>query len=57
MRIMIIVLLALLVAPAGAQDMMRNVDLSSPDMTSAEMTRAEVERVLAAAAPLAWLAP
>ena len=28
---------------AQAQDMMRGVDLSSPDMVSAEMTRAQVE--------------
>src|SRR5215470_8483236 len=35
--------------PAAAQDMMRHVDLSSPDMVAAEMTRAEVETVLAAA--------
>src|SRR5262249_38348387 len=34
---------------APAQDMMRHVDLTSPEMTSAEMTRAEVETALAAA--------
>jgi len=41
--------LGLLAATAQAQDMMRDVDLSSPDMVSAEMTRAEVEAALAAA--------
>ena len=35
--------LALVTVTATAQDMMRHVDLSSPDMVSAEMTRAEVE--------------
>ena len=34
-----------------AQDMMRHVDLTSPDMVVAEMTRAEVEARLAAATP------
>src|ERR1700686_4109510 len=43
------VLTGLLAAAALAQDMMRDVDLSSPDMVSAEMTRAEVEAALAAA--------
>jgi len=38
--------LGLLVMTATAQDMMRYVDLSSPDMVSAEMTRGEVEAVL-----------
>jgi hypothetical protein len=41
--------LGLLAAAAQAQDMMRDVDLSSPDMVSAEMTRAEVEAALATA--------
>ena len=40
--------LGLVAMTATAQDMMRDVDLSSPDMVSAEMTRAEVEAVLAA---------
>jgi hypothetical protein len=35
------------VVPARAQDLMRFLDLSSPDMTSAEMTRADVETALA----------
>ena len=35
--------LALLTVTAMAQDMMRGVDLSSPDMVSAEMTRTQVE--------------
>src|SRR5438067_825832 len=39
----------LLVVSAGAQDMMRHVDVTSPDMMSAEMTRAEVEAAIAAA--------
>ena len=30
-----------------AQDMMRHLDLTSPDMVSAEMTRADVEAALA----------
>jgi len=34
---------------AAAQDVMRHVDLTSPDMVAAEMTRPEVEAVLAAA--------
>jgi uncharacterized protein YjbI with pentapeptide repeats len=38
-------------ARSPAQDMMRYVDLASPDMTTAEMTRGEVEHVLAAATP------
>src|SRR5882672_10176308 len=38
--------LGLLVMTAAAQDMMRDVDLSSPDMVSAEMTRGEVEAAL-----------
>ena len=38
-------------APAAAQDMMRHIDLTSPEMTSAEMTRADVEAVIAAATP------
>ena len=41
--------LALATMTATAQDMMRHVDLSSPDMVSAEMTRGEVETALAAA--------
>jgi uncharacterized protein YjbI with pentapeptide repeats len=41
--------LGLLAATAQAQDMMRDVDLSSPDMVSAETTRAEVEAALATA--------
>src|SRR5665647_1905033 len=39
----------LLAMTATAQDMMRGVDLSSPDMVSAEMTRGQVEAVLAKA--------
>src|SRR5262245_18764232 len=35
--------------PTAAQDMMRHVDLTSPEMTSAEMTRADVEAAMAAA--------
>ena len=34
--------------PALAQDMMRHIDVTSPEMTSAEMTRAQMEAVLAA---------
>jgi uncharacterized protein YjbI with pentapeptide repeats len=41
--------LGLLAVTATAQDMMRHVDLTSPDMVSAEMTRADVEAALAAA--------
>jgi hypothetical protein len=41
--------LGLTVVTATAQDMMRYVDLSSPDMVSAEMTRADVETALRAA--------
>jgi site-specific recombinase len=37
------VLVAALAVTATAQDMIRDVDLSSPDMVSAEMTRAEVK--------------
>jgi uncharacterized protein YjbI with pentapeptide repeats len=40
--------LGLFAVTATAQDMMRHVDLSSPDMVSAEMTRAEVEAAFAA---------
>ena len=36
---------------ATAQDMMRHLDMSSPEMTSAEMIRADVEAVIASAAP------
>src|SRR5262245_57220143 len=35
-----------LAAAAPAQDMMRYIDLSSPEMTSAEMTRGDVETAL-----------
>src|SRR6202048_92813 len=41
--------LGLIAMTATAQDMMRHVDLSSPDMVSAEMTRTEVESALARA--------
>jgi hypothetical protein len=41
--------LGLLAVTATAQDMMRHVDLTSPDMVSADMTRADVEAALAAA--------
>ena len=41
--------LGLVTTTATAQDMMRDVDLSSPGMVSAEMTRGEVEAALAAA--------
>ena len=34
-----------------AQDMMRHLDLTSPDMVSAEMTRADVEAALASTKP------
>src|SRR5262245_65746096 len=37
--------------PAAAQDMMRHVDLNSPEMTTAEMTRDEVAAKAAAATP------
>ena len=37
--------------PAHAQDMMRGVDLSSPDMTMSEMSRADVEALLAKGRP------
>jgi len=43
--------LSLFAAVATAQDMMRHVDLSSPDMIAAEMTRAEVEAAAAAGRP------
>jgi hypothetical protein len=33
-------------SPVRAQDLMRHLDLTSPDMTSAEMTRADVEIAL-----------
>src|SRR5712672_3362353 len=42
--------LGLLAVTAMAQDMMRGVDLSSPDMVSAEMTRTQVETAIATAA-------
>ena len=38
-------------AVAAAQDMMRHVDLTSPEMTTAEMTRADVAASIAAATP------
>jgi len=41
--------LGLLTVTATAQDMMRGVDLSSPDMVSAEMTRTQVEAAIATA--------
>ena len=37
---------------ARAQDMMRHLDLTSPDMVSAEMTRADVEAALASTKPI-----
>jgi hypothetical protein len=42
---------ALLVEPSDAvsQDMLRNVDLNSPQMSTSELTRAEVEALLKAA--------
>ena len=46
-----VLVLAVTMVAAAAQDMMRNLDLSSPDMVSAEMTRADVEAALGAAAP------
>ena len=46
-----IVLVAALAGEAAAQDMLRHVDLSSPQMTEAEMTRDEVLAALAAASP------
>jgi hypothetical protein len=39
----------LTIMAAMAQDMMRGVDLSSPDMVSAETTRGEIEAALTAA--------
>jgi hypothetical protein len=39
------------VQPGMAQDMMRHVDLNSPDMTTAEMTRDEVAAMVKAATP------
>ncbi len=41
--------LALVATMASAQDMMRDVDLTSPAMVSAEMSRQEVEAILAKA--------
>src|SRR5436190_220056 len=41
--------LGLMTVAAMAQDMMRHLDLSSPDMVSAEMTRGDVEAALATA--------
>src|SRR2546426_1098786 len=41
--------LGLIAMTATAQDMMRHVDLSSPDMVAAEMTRGDIEAGLAAA--------
>jgi len=43
--------LALVATMASAQDMMRDVDLTSPAMVSAEMSRQEVEAILAKASP------
>ena len=43
------VALALLAVTTTAQDMMRGLNLSSPDMVSAEMTREQVQDVLASA--------
>ena len=42
---------ALLVDPIDAvsQDMLRNIDLNSPEMSTSEMTRAEVDELLKAA--------
>src|SRR5262245_27491681 len=52
MRTVIVWIAALVLCGLGraapAQDMMRHVDLGSPDMVAAEMTRADVERMLAA---------
>src|SRR4051794_28336934 len=45
--------LSLLTATAMSQEMMRGIDLASPDMISAEMTRGEVERTLAQSTPAA----
>ena len=44
--------LGVIAMTAMAQDMMRGVDLSSPDMVSAQMTRGDIEAALATA-PLA----
>ena len=41
--------LALLATTARAQDMMRDLDLTSPAMVSAEMSRQELEAALAKA--------
>ena len=45
---------ALLFGPFGAvaQDMLRSVDLNSPEMSTSEMTRAEVEALLKVGVPL-----
>ena len=39
-------LISLPAGGAGAQDMLKGLDMSSPDMTEAEMTRAELEEAL-----------
>src|SRR4051812_29397353 len=41
--------IGLVAVTATAQDMMRGLDLSSPDMVSAEMTREQVQNMLASA--------
>src|SRR5215472_1167056 len=51
MKRLIAALMGGLIGSAGAQDMTRYLDLTSPDMVAADTTRAEVEAQLAAAAP------
>ena len=43
-RWMLAIGLLALASTVSAQDMMRYVDVNSPEMTSAEMTRAEIGR-------------
>lgn len=43
-------MLMIIAGPVSAQDMMKGLDLSSPEMTEAEMTRDDVEAELAATA-------
>ena len=45
----------LALAPVGAQDMLRHLDLNSAQMTTAEMSRADVEALIAADRLPDWL--
>jgi uncharacterized protein YjbI with pentapeptide repeats len=45
------VLLSIASGSAATQDMMRHIDLTSPEMTSAETTRAEIDAMIVAATP------